>query len=135
MEKTSKIVKAYEPKKWTSKEGATFWFRNIEMENGDKGQIGSKEEQPDFLKVGVELIYTITTDETGSKLKRVQLKKDGFKSFGRSPEERKEIVRQSSLKCALDYYVAFGRSDGKKVSPSDVIEMAEMFTEWVITHK
>ena len=133
MEKTAKITKTYPPKPWNGQNG-TIYFRAIELDNGDKGQIGTKEENPSWLAVGQELTYTIEINESGNKIKKVQ-KKEGFnKSFGRSPEERKEIVRQSSLKAAIEYYAAFGRPDCKQVSPNDITELSELFTDYVVKH-
>lgn len=132
MEKTAKITKTYPPKPWNGQNG-TIYFRAIELDNGDKGQIGTKEVNPEWLKEGQELTYTIEINESGNKIKKVQKKPQGG-GYGRTPEERKEIVRQSSLKVAIEFYAAFGRPDGKTVSPQDVMTMAETFTDYVMKH-
>lgn len=38
----------------------SLYYRDIELENGDKGRIGTKSESPDWLVVGKELNYTLS---------------------------------------------------------------------------
>ena len=77
--KTSNIKTVSQPKEWKSEKG-TFYFFDIHLENGDTGNIGSKESNPSFLQVGQELTYEITSTERGNKIKRVQEKKQGYKA-------------------------------------------------------
>lgn len=128
MEKTSKVSKIEFKQEWKGQNGTVF-YHNIWFENGDIGQVGTKEKLPAKLAVGTEITYDIQTDERGSKIKVVQNKPQfGGKSFGKSPEEQKQIIKQSSLKAAIDYHTAFG---GAK-SQMDILETANLFTEWVL---
>jgi hypothetical protein len=128
MEKTSKIKDIKFKQHWTRGE-ASIYYHDIWLENGDIGQIGTKEKLPAKLAVGSEITYTIETDERGSKIKLVTQKPQfGGGGYKKSPEDQKMIVKQSSLKAAIDYHVAFGGAKNQQ----DVINTAEMFTEWVM---
>lgn len=129
MEKTSKISKIEFKQEWKGQNG-TIFYHNIWLENGDIGQIGTKEKLPSKLAVGNELNYDIQTDERGNKIKAISPKSqfNGSSSFAKSPEQQKQIIKQSSLKAAIDYHTAFG---GAK-SQMDILETANLFTEWVL---
>jgi hypothetical protein len=128
MEKTSKVKNIEFKQEWKGQNGSVF-YHNLWLENGDIGQIGAKEKLPAKLAIGSEITYTIETDERGSKIKLVNQKPSfGGSGYKKSPEDQKMIVKQSSLKAAIDYHVAFG---GAK-SQADVITTAEMFAEWVM---
>lgn len=68
--KTSKLRYVSIPKEWKGDKG-TFYFFDIELENGDKGNIGSKDQSPSFLKVGESLDYELKETDKGNKIKRV----------------------------------------------------------------
>jgi len=129
MEKTSKVKNIEFKQEWKGQNGSVF-YHNLWLENGDIGQIGSKEKLPAKLAIGSEITYNIETDERGSKIKLVTQKPQfgGGGGYKKSPEDQKMIVKQSSLKAAIDYHVAFG---GAK-SQQDIINTAELFTEWVM---
>lgn len=104
------IIKSIEfTREWTGPNGVLF-YHNIEMENGDKGQIGTKSKLPEKLQVGKSLDYETTKDEKGNvKIKALQLpngvQKGGFKQ---DPEveahKQRMIVAQSSLSAAVQFY-------------------------------
>ena len=68
--KKAKIKSVGAPKEYKNDKG-TFYYFQIEMENGDKGSIGSKDSSPSFLSVGSELSYEFTETDKGNKIKRV----------------------------------------------------------------
>jgi hypothetical protein len=70
MEKKAKITKCSFTKEWGEGSSKTF-FHDIELDNGDKGSIGAKEKNPDKLKTGSELTYTIESGQYGNKIKAV----------------------------------------------------------------
>lgn len=70
MEKTAKITRTTFKQKWTPSTGtgSPVFYHDIELDNGDKGSIGAKEEMPAKLNPGQSLTYTID----GNKIKAVQ---------------------------------------------------------------
>lgn len=55
---------------WAGPNGAVY-YHEIELSNGDKGQIGSKEKMPAKLNPGNELTYTLESTPRGNKIKAV----------------------------------------------------------------
>lgn len=71
MEKKAKITRAVFKNEWAGQNG-TVYYHDVEMDNGDKGSIGSKEKMPAKLNPGQELTYTIEPDPRGGfKIKAV----------------------------------------------------------------
>lgn len=70
MEKRAKITRTVFVSEWSSPSGQIY-YHEIELENGDKGQIGSKEKMPDKLNPGNVLVYTIEATTRGNKIKAV----------------------------------------------------------------
>ena len=71
MEKKARIVRTIFVSDWTSPQGGQVYYHEIELDNGDKGQIGSKEKMPAKLNPGQELTYTIEETSRGNKIKAV----------------------------------------------------------------
>lgn len=71
MEKNSKIKSISFKSTWNGPNG-DVQYHDIELENGDKGQIGAKEKLPEKLQVGKTLYYTIEANPKGNKIKAVQ---------------------------------------------------------------
>lgn len=67
MEKTAKITRTVFKNVWNNPKGGQVFYHDIELDNGDKGSIGSKEQMPAKLNPGAELTYTIE----GNKIKAV----------------------------------------------------------------
>lgn len=59
MEKTAKITRTIFKNVWDNPKGGQVFYHDIELDNGDKGSIGSKEKMPVKLNPGSELTYTI----------------------------------------------------------------------------
>ncbi len=78
MEKTSKITRTVFKNEWNNPKGGSVFYHDIELENGDKGSIGSKEKEPAKLNPGSELTYTL---EAG-KIKAVNPNQNGFSGGG-----------------------------------------------------
>lgn len=66
-EKTSKITRTVFKNEWKNPKGGQIFYHEIELENGDKGQIGAKDKEPAKLNPGQMLTYTID----GNKIKAV----------------------------------------------------------------
>jgi hypothetical protein len=71
MEKKAKIVRTVFVSEWNNPKGGQIYYHKIELDNGDTGQIGSKEKMPAKLNPGQELHYTIEATDKGNKIKAV----------------------------------------------------------------
>jgi hypothetical protein len=95
MEKKAKITRTVFKNKWTGGKEPVF-YHDIELDNGDKGSIGAKEEMPSKLSPGQELTYTIEPDTFGKggfKIKAVQA--NGFQGGGfskKGPDPKVQII-------------------------------------------
>jgi hypothetical protein len=90
MEKTSKITRTTFKNEWSGN-GNTVYYHDIELENGDKGSIGSKEKMPARLNPNSMLTYTIE----GNKIKAVNTPSgnSGFSGGGKKgPDPKVQIV-------------------------------------------
>jgi len=125
--KTSKIktVVSIKPHQ-TQKYGTTF-YHNLEMENGDKINIGKKKEQ----KIGWELTYEI--EEQGqheyNKAKAVAPesfnKSNNYTPSNSSNDDRQLlIVKQSSIKAAVEF--------DNQCTIEDMLKNAEIIKDWVM---
>lgn len=70
MEKKARITRTTFVNEWAGSNG-TVYYHSIELDNGDSGQIGSKEKMPAKLNPGQELTYTIESTSKGNKIKSV----------------------------------------------------------------
>lgn len=91
MEKTAKITRTVFKNEWKGDKGSVF-YHEIELDNGDKGQIGTKEHLPAKLNPGQELTYTIEATERGNKIKAVQPAGGGFGGGRKGPDPKVQIV-------------------------------------------
>lgn len=125
--KTAKITAYKKGKPWNGANG-TIYYHYISLDNGDTGSIGTKDEAGAKVQVGCELTYTIDIQDAGNKIKAVK----PLPAQGGNDEARQlMIVRQSSLKCAIDYYNLFDKSN-EPISPKDITSLADEFTNWVM---
>lgn len=86
MEKKAKITRTVFVSEWTNPQGGQVYYHTIELDNGDTGQIGSKEKMPAKLNPGSELTYTIEAGPRGNKIKAVMAPSSGgFKPGGGRP--------------------------------------------------
>lgn len=78
MEKKAKITRTVFKNEWTGPNGSVY-YHDIELDNGDKGSIGSKEKMPAKLNPGQELTYTIQENPNGAdKIKAVNVQGGGL---------------------------------------------------------
>ena len=125
--KTSKIktVVSIKPHQ-TQKYGTTF-YHNLEMENGDKINIGKKKEQ----QVGWELTYEITEQGQHEYNKARAVAPESFnKSNNYTPSNSSNddrqllIVKQSSIKAAVEF--------DNQCTIEDMLKNAEIIKDWVM---
>jgi len=130
--KKAKVIKAeFNGNTWESKFGGMLYDHDIEMENGDKGVYASRFESQDKFVVGHEVEYEFKGGDF-PKIKPISTFKpfpSGTNTNYTKPDtERQElIVKQSSLKAAVDLCIAQGIYGSE-----DVLSRAEAFTDWVM---
>ena len=124
--KTSKIKTVVSIKPHKNSYGETF-YHNLEMENGDKINIGKKKEQ----QVGWELTYEITEQgqQEYNKAKAVAPesfnKSNNYTPFNSSNDDRQLlIVKQSSIKAAVEF--------DNQCTIEDMLKNAEIIKDWVM---
>ena len=117
---------------WEGKFGMMYKFE-VEFENEDSGEYSSKtQDQTKFIE-GQEMEYEYI-DGHFPKVKPVYQKPDfasnGFSGgYKKDDNVQKMIVKQSSLKSAVDY------CSGGNCSTSDVLRVAQEFVDWVMENK
>lgn len=70
MEKKARITRTTFVSEWSGANGNVYYHK-VELDNGDEGQIGTKEKMPAKLNPGQELTYTIESTSHGNKIKAV----------------------------------------------------------------
>lgn len=125
--KNSKVTSVQSNGSWEGKYGVMYKFE-IGFENGDVGEYSSKNQEQNKFVIGTNAEYEYT-DGKFPKVKPVYIKPDSFNnSFSNSsndnPDRQKLIVKQSSLKAAVEF--------DNKCSPEDVLKNADMFYNWVM---
>ena len=127
MIKKSVVKQAQANGTWQGKFG-TMYKHEIAFENGDSGEYSSKDQYQTKFVVGQETEYEFT-DGKYPKVKPINNWQPNAQAS--TPKQSKDdvqeyIIKQSTLKCATDYVIANGGDERK------VIEVAEMFTNWVL---
>jgi hypothetical protein len=122
--KTSKVKTAQYDGKWQDLHKYTIAF-----ENGDHGTYFSKSDSQEKFKAGIETEYKY--DELKNRIK-VHYAEPFAKTSG-TPTQTNDreiyIIRQSSLKAALEYHASVGRME------EQLLDTADMFTDYVLTGK
>ena len=110
---------------WEGKYGVMY-KHEIAFENGDSGEYSSKDQNQTKFVVGQQTEYEYI-DGKYPKVKPVNTFQQGnFSAAPKSDKVQEYIVKQSSLKCAVDYVIANG-GDTKTI-----LDTAEIFTNWVL---
>mgnify|MGYP003669964306 CR=1 FL=1 len=94
----------------------------VELDNGDVGKIYRKSNDSKLTN-GQDISYTIN-DKGSIKIVTDYQKNQSQSSPQKSDDVQKLIVKQSSLKSAVDY--------DNNCSPEDVLKNAQMFYDWVM---
>lgn len=127
MEKKAKIIRVVFKNEWAGQNGTVF-YHEVELDNGDKGQIGCKDKEPAFLNPGSELTYTIEIGDKGNKIKRVQESKGGFHSGPKAPASPASFA----LSYAKDVVIAsWGEHSPAKMKSEDLFLIAEKMYKWM----
>lgn len=111
MEKTSKVKSQKFQKEYEGNYGKVYYFE-IEMENGDKGQYGSKKNPQDTFIEGQELSYDIVDKNGYYHIKPLrQIIPNGFngnkKPYDADAEKFRQflILAQSSMTKSVDLVI------------------------------
>ena len=125
MIKKSKVTSAQPNGTWEGKFGLMY-KSEISFENGDAGEYSSKTREQDKFVVGQETEYEFIGGNF-PKVKPVYQKPQSFGGGGFKKDDnvQKMIVKQSSLKSAVDFC-------NEGCSVEDVIKVAQKFTDWVM---
>ena len=126
MIKKSIVKQAQANGTWEGKFG-TMYKHEIAFENGDSGEYSSKDQNQTKFVVGQETEYEFI-DGKYPKVKPINNWQSNTQAstLKQSKDDVQEyIIKQSTLKCATDYVIANGGDERR------VIEIAEMFTNWV----
>jgi hypothetical protein len=131
MIKTSKVKSVQANGTWEGKFGLMY-KTEVSFDNGDCGEYSSKSREQNKFVEGVETEYEFIGGDF-PKVKPVYNKPDfvGGSSNGAYKKDdtvQKLIVRQSSLKAAVDFC-----DDTSSVK--DVIKVAQEFVDWVMDDK
>lgn len=128
MEKTAKITRTIFKNEWANPKGGSVYYHDIELDNGDKGSIGSKEKEPEKLNPGKEITYTID----GNKIKAVVPQNGG----GNFP--KKAPANNSSFALAYAKDVVIGswcEQSPKKLTSEDLFTIADKMYNWMEAKK
>ena len=122
--KTAKITNIEKKPDFKTNDGKTLYVFELDLDNGDKGAIFKQKDNP-YVEVGNSINYTI--NERGT----IKIQREGGNFIPKAPivdtDRQLSIIRQSSLKAAVDICIAQGI-----YSPEDVLSRAEAFTDWVM---
>ena len=122
--KKSKVKQVQPNGTWEGNYGMMYKFE-ITFENGDAGEYSSKSEQQTKFIEGQESEYEFTGGKF-PKVKPYYAPPSGGQSYYKKDDSVEDlIVRQSSLKAAVDY------CKGNNCSPEEVCETADIFVNWV----
>jgi hypothetical protein len=91
---------------------------DVELDNGDNAKMYKKTPQH-WLEEGQEINYTINEKGTLKVIRAYNFKKDN--------SVQEYIIKQSSLKCAVDVCISQGLH-----STEDILSRADAFKEWVL---
>ena len=109
---------------WEGKFGVMYKFE-VEFENGDVGEYSSKSLEQTKFKEGEEVEYEFTAGKF-PKVKPFYAPPTNSGNFKRDDNVQELIVRQSSLKSAVDL------CSGNNCTPAEVCATAQMFVDWVM---
>lgn len=107
MEKKAKITRTTFKNEWAGPNGNVY-YHDIELDNGDKGSIGTKEKMPARLNPGQELTYTIQENHNGpDKIKAVNTPAGaGFVGGGKKGPDPKVQIAGFAMAYTKDLVVA-----------------------------
>ena len=127
MQKKSKVISVQSNGTWEGSYGTMYKFE-VSFENGDTGEYSSKSKDQNKFVIGHETEYEFT-DGKYPKVKPVYNPASGgsYNKFNNDANRQKMIVKQSSLKCAVDLCIADNKTD-----LHSVFKVANNIVRWVM---
>ena len=126
MNKKSKVIAVRGNGTWEGQYGLMYKFE-IEMENGDIGEYMTKSEDQTKFVEGQTTDY-VFIDGAYPKIKPVNtFQGGGGGGYKKNDNVQEYIIKQSSLKCAVELCIARG-----VYTRDDIISEAEFLTDWVL---
>jgi hypothetical protein len=129
-QKTARVADVIEVKSWNGPNG-TIWFHKIELDNGEIGEIGKKQENG--IKVGDTLTYTAEQGQYGLKFKAVQA--NGFGGGGFKGGGSRGSTASFALSYAKDLAVANVNKSDRPLEmdalAAKIISVAAKFNAWL----
>ena len=126
--KTDKVKRVTPSGTWDGKFGLMYKFE-VEFENGDCGEYSSKSQEQTKFVEGQSADYEFTAGKFPKVKPYYALPTSNGMTYRKDDNVQNLIVRQSSLKAAVDY------CRGSSCSPEEICENAELFAEWVLGKK
>lgn len=122
--KTSKVKAITEVKTWNGPKG-TVYYHNVEMENGDKLNIGKASQ----LNIGDELTYEFTGDlgqHEYTKAKSVQPQQQSYsKGFKKGSSNASFALSYAKDWCGILH------NAGQQMNSDHVLACADKFLQWL----
>lgn len=131
---TSKVKTVHEIKEWGEGDRKTY-YHNLEMENGDKINIGRKKKEVPGNELNYEFEGEVGQhDFTKAKIVYPEFNPTGKPDSYASNLDRHNvqlyIVRQSSLNRAIEH---LSYKDHDQMTKENVTALAEYYTKWVMS--
>ena len=126
--KTDKVKKVTANGTWEGNFGMMYKFE-VEFFNGDCGEYSSKSKDQTKFVEGQEANYEFTDGKFPKVKPFYAPPTNNVMTYRKDDNVQNLIVRQSSLKAAVDY------CRGSSCSPEEVCENAQLFAEWVMEKK
>lgn len=122
MEKTATITRTVFKNEWKGQNGSVY-YHDIELDNGDKGSIGSKDKEPSKLNPGQALTYTIDN----GKIKAVQAQGGGG-GFKKQPANNASFA----MAYAKDVVIgSWNEHSPKKLTSEELFRIADKMFAWM----
>jgi hypothetical protein len=132
MEKTAKITRTVFKNIWNNPKGGQIFYHEIELDNGDSGQIGCKEQTPAKINPGNSLTYTIEADgRGGQKIKAVipVQQSGGHWPKGNKPQVAPQVQMIGYAMSYCKDLIIAGKADMKDLGSTFEIIYSEMISK------
>ena len=130
--KTAKITACTYVREWTGANG-TIYYHDLTLDNGDTGNVGTKEKNSGKIAVGQTITYNLEPREFNGKTTyniKLQAPAPAFNRGGGSgysnPNNQHEIRKSVALNNAVQFH-----KDQKGATPGAVLDTAEIFLAWL----
>lgn len=102
-EKTAKILKCTFSKEWLNPKKQLVYYHLLQLDNGDVGSIGVMEKNPDKIKEGTTITYTIDGEKIKLSTESAFLAKKAKSGGGGGAFRKREMSDEEFLGYAWSY--------------------------------